>query len=398
HERGGHAPPNGVDARGALGALGARRGAHPRAGGADPVLPRARWLHGRGAGLETVVAIPDPVHRVLRTPAADRAARVRGRGTGRGGARRVRGPARRGGPARPPRRAMDRHRGRGRGAGAVRAAGRGAPARAAAGARARGALVGALARRRRPRRAAAGRARERGGGRELGRRGQRTPRRGGDRGARPRGRSARAAREGLGAAALGVPRLARRAARGARRRAADLRAAARGRRGQCPRARRGPRRADLEPLPRHRGGSVAVRGDGGARRVSTPTFAVVGHPNKGKSSIVSTLAQDDSVRIAPEPGTTTECRAYPMRVDGEVQYVLVDTPGFQRARRALEWMRARETHAGAHRAVVEAFVAEHRRTGEFPDECELLAPVLAGAGILYVADGARPYGPDFEAE
>jgi Domain of unknown function (DUF3482)/50S ribosome-binding GTPase len=129
-----------------------------------------------------------------------------------------------------------------------------------------------------------------------------------------------------------------------------------------------------------------------------PTFAVVGHPNKGKSSIVSTLAQDDSVRVAPEPGTTTECREYPMRLDGEVQYVLVDTPGFQRARRALEWMRARETHAGAHRAVVEAFVAEHRASGGFRDECELLAPVLAGAGILYVADGARPYGPDFEAE
>jgi hypothetical protein len=131
---------------------------------------------------------------------------------------------------------------------------------------------------------------------------------------------------------------------------------------------------------------------------AAPTFAVVGHPNKGKSSIVSTLAQDDSVRVSPEPGTTTECRAYPMRVDGEVQYVLVDTPGFQRARRALDWMRARETTAAAHRAVVEAFVAEHRRTGGYPDECELLAPVLAGAGILYVADGSRPYGPDYEAE
>ena len=129
-----------------------------------------------------------------------------------------------------------------------------------------------------------------------------------------------------------------------------------------------------------------------------PAFAVVGHPNKGKSSIVSTLAHDDSVRIAPEPGTTTECREYPMRVDGEVQYVLIDTPGFQRARRALDWMRGRETHAGAHRAVVEAFVAEHRGTGRFPDECELLGPVLDGAGILYVVDGARPYGPEFEAE
>src|SRR4030095_7527246 len=131
---------------------------------------------------------------------------------------------------------------------------------------------------------------------------------------------------------------------------------------------------------------------------AAPAFAVVGHPNKGKSSIVSTLAQDDSVRIAPEPGTTTECREYPMRIDGVVQYVLVDTPGFQRARRALDWMRARETHAGAHRAGGEAVVEEQRASARFPDECRLLAPVLAGAGIVYVADGARPYGPDFEAE
>jgi hypothetical protein len=129
-----------------------------------------------------------------------------------------------------------------------------------------------------------------------------------------------------------------------------------------------------------------------------PTFAVVGHPNKGKSSIVSTLAHDDSVRIAPEPGTTTTCREYPMRVDDEVQYVLVDTPGFQRARRALTWMRERETHAGAHRAVVEAFVAEHRGGTRFEDECELLKPLLEGAGILYVVDGSTPYGPEFEAE
>jgi len=131
---------------------------------------------------------------------------------------------------------------------------------------------------------------------------------------------------------------------------------------------------------------------------AVPTFAVVGHPNKGKSSIVSTLAHDDSVRIAPDPGTTVACRAYPMRVDDEVQYVLVDTPGFQRARRALAWMQERETHAGAHRDVVAAFVAEHRGTGGFEDECELLTPLLEGAGILYVVDGSTPYGPEFEAE
>lgn len=29
------------------------------------------------------------------------------------------------------------------------------------------------------------------------------------------------------------------------------------------------------------------------------TFAVVGHPNEGKSSVVSTLTEDDTVRITP---------------------------------------------------------------------------------------------------
>ena len=131
---------------------------------------------------------------------------------------------------------------------------------------------------------------------------------------------------------------------------------------------------------------------------SVPTFAVVGHPNKGKSSIVSTLAEDDSVAVSPMPGTTTRRRAYPMRVGDVVRYVLVDTPGFQRARRALAWLRARETTAAERSAVVAAFVAEHAQSGEFPDEVELLTPVVQGAGVLYVVDGSRPLGPEYEAE
>lgn len=129
-----------------------------------------------------------------------------------------------------------------------------------------------------------------------------------------------------------------------------------------------------------------------------PVFAVVGHPNKGKSSIVATLAADDSVRIGPEPGTTVHCRRYPMCVDGEELYALVDTPGFQRARRAWEWMRGRD--AGAHRRadVVREFVRAHQDGDEFPDECELLTPILAGAGILYVVDGSVPYGGEYEPE
>ncbi|MGA1236560.1 MAG: GTPase/DUF3482 domain-containing protein [Limisphaerales bacterium] len=132
--------------------------------------------------------------------------------------------------------------------------------------------------------------------------------------------------------------------------------------------------------------------------MNLPQFAVVGHPNKGKSSIVATLAMDDSVRIGPQPGTTQHCRRYPMSVDEKELYALIDTPGFQRARRALQWMRQHETTADRHSEVVQSFVETHRNTGQFHDECELLQPIIDGAGILYVVDGSVPYGEEYEPE
>ena len=54
-----------------------------------------------------------------------------------------------------------------------------------------------------------------------------------------------------------------------------------------------------------------------------PTFAVVGHPNKGKSSIVATLAQDDSVAISSESGTTRLTQSLDVAV-GSSHYSLVD--------------------------------------------------------------------------
>lgn len=132
--------------------------------------------------------------------------------------------------------------------------------------------------------------------------------------------------------------------------------------------------------------------------MSAPVLAVVGHPNKGKSSIVATLAHDVSVAIAPEPGTTVRTRRYPMRVGGDTLYVLADTPGFQRARRVLAWLRAHQTDASGRPEAVRAFVETHAGTGTFRDECELLAPIVEGAGILYVVDGAKPYGAEYEPE
>lgn len=129
-----------------------------------------------------------------------------------------------------------------------------------------------------------------------------------------------------------------------------------------------------------------------------PRFAVVGRVNKGKSSIVATLAEDDSVRIDPRPGTTLECREYPVRVDGRTLFVLVDTPGFEDAPRALAWMREKETSAAERPARVAALLRAFAGTEDLVEERRLLEPVLAGASVLYVVDGTRPFRRNYEAE
>src|SRR6185503_21143221 len=89
----------------------------------------------------------------------------------------------------------------------------------------------------------------------------------------------------------------------------------------------------------------ACRGDGCVMSEEIPTFAVVGRVNKGKSSIVSTLVEDESVRVDKAPGTTQECETFELRVGDRVLCRLIDTPGFEEAPRALAWMREREATA-----------------------------------------------------
>ena len=146
-----------------------------------------------------------------------------------------------------------------------------------------------------------------------------------------------------------------------------------------------------------------IRGIGGDmdRSVTehpTPQFAVIGHPNKGKSSIVAALAQDDTVAISNVPGTTREQKRYPFVVDGKVLYELIDTPGFQRARGVLSWLKAHAVSAAKRHEVVRKFIQEHQNDPRYHDEIALLTPIVEGAGILYVVDASKPYGEEYEAE
>ena len=132
-----------------------------------------------------------------------------------------------------------------------------------------------------------------------------------------------------------------------------------------------------------------------------PVFAVVGRINMGKSAVLATLLEvddDQLIRVDPTPGATTHCQSLPVEFDGKELARFIDTPGFSRP---LEVMRAiQDLHGGGtpDLGTVHRFLEVQRDGGEFEDEARLLAPIVAGAGILYVIDPGKPLRDAFVAE
>ncbi len=118
-----------------------------------------------------------------------------------------------------------------------------------------------------------------------------------------------------------------------------------------------------------------------------PEIAIIGHPNEGKSSVLSTLAEDDSVKISPYPGETTVCRTFPVIIDNREILRFIDTPGFQNPGRVLAKLK---TLQGSSSTRLRDLLHYCGSTENLKEDHELLRPIEAGAAIIYVVNGARP--------
>lgn len=143
---------------------------------------------------------------------------------------------------------------------------------------------------------------------------------------------------------------------------------------------------------------MAPEQDTASAQLLVPRFAVVGRVNKGKSSVIATLAEDDRVAISSLPGTTRKASEFPVRLDDRVLFSLIDTPGFEQAPAALAWLEQEPVRSDQREARVGAFVDTFAGSGDFTEECDLLGPILKGAAILYVVDGDKPYRDNYRAE
>ncbi|MGB8353488.1 MAG: GTPase/DUF3482 domain-containing protein [Chthoniobacteraceae bacterium] len=121
-----------------------------------------------------------------------------------------------------------------------------------------------------------------------------------------------------------------------------------------------------------------------------PTFAFVGPVNPGKTSAIATLLGEDGLVISNVPGETTECQHFDlMGNDGAPIIAFYDTPGFQNARSTLIKLRELKTGTGDPLDVFRKFVEICGSDPAFSEECKLFAPILQGAGIIYVVDASQ---------
>ncbi len=125
-----------------------------------------------------------------------------------------------------------------------------------------------------------------------------------------------------------------------------------------------------------------------------PVFVVTGPPNKGKSSLVSALINDDRVEIDERAGTTTKSVEYPIKVDGETMLAIWDTPGFENVRQLkeilLDW--GIKESGKDNLELFRRFCHEYRDDRDFHNEIEILTPiVMFGGMIVYVVDSSVPY-------
>lgn len=121
--------------------------------------------------------------------------------------------------------------------------------------------------------------------------------------------------------------------------------------------------------------------------MTLPAYAVLGHPNEGKSSVVSTLTENERVRVSNHPGETLRCKRFVIELDGKEALVIIDTPGFQNPAATLKWF---EEWDGPESEMVDAFIEAHRDREAFHHDLELMNPLRERAGVLYVADASRP--------
>jgi tRNA modification GTPase len=95
-----------------------------------------------------------------------------------------------------------------------------------------------------------------------------------------------------------------------------------------------------------------------------PRVVLVGAPSTGKSTLLNALLGRQRAVISPMPGTTRDVIAEPLRLERDVEVMLVDIAGLDQPRTAID----HDVQAHAHTAIERADLLLHLDDGEHPPQ------------------------------
>lgn len=131
-----------------------------------------------------------------------------------------------------------------------------------------------------------------------------------------------------------------------------------------------------------------------------PVFIVTGAPNKGKSTFIKAMANDESVVVRQQARTTISSKPYPFKVlrkqngdsGWETLFTLWDTPGFENAAEMHEILTRWGISESEHPVkVIQKFLEAYDGHPDFIYELEIFKPVTEDACIVYVADCSKKF-------
>ncbi len=123
---------------------------------------------------------------------------------------------------------------------------------------------------------------------------------------------------------------------------------------------------------------------------NAPTFAFIGKPNNGKSSMISALTFDDRIEVSKSVGTTTKALQYSYYYKQKVVCNFFDTPGFEQAKKIVSFIKEHESEYFGH-GVLDAFVSQYSEDARMQKDIEIIRAVLASDFIVFVIDVSQHY-------
>ncbi len=120
-------------------------------------------------------------------------------------------------------------------------------------------------------------------------------------------------------------------------------------------------------------------------------FAVIGKPNNGKSSIISTLTFDDKIKIADEIGTTIKSSKYVYEYKGRIVSSYYDTPGFERAKDIWAYIKKYKEEIPSTNQILENFIQENQSKISFEKDIEILNAIVNSDFIIFIINVSQKF-------